>query len=134
MGIFDYLFKRKYVFHDSSCGIISTLPESDEDTYVRTAPEESVVVKNLGDSLEITIVDSYDRLITKSITKKSSILSYDLNKYVQKTSRIQNKYYQCYDVVIDSAPNGRTEINDMYYEEALELYDFITRHLKNNEK
>ena len=131
MGIFDYLFRRRiYDDRDFGVGIIDNLPESDENTFVRTAANESVIIKNTGDSFEITILDGYDRIISKSVIKKKSIVSYDLKKYVELVSKFRNRYYECYDVVIESLPSGLVEIRDMYYEEAIAMYDFITKHLK----
>jgi hypothetical protein len=131
MGVFDYLFKRNYRIYDNSCGIIDNLPEADENTFVRTAPHESIIIRNIDDSLEITILDNYDRIISKSLNKKRSIVSYDLRKYTEKVSTFRKRYYQCYDIVIEAIPDNNIQIADMYYEEAVAMYDFLSKHLKN---
>lgn len=139
MGILDYLLHKKVTHddgyndldlfedNDNSCSL--NIPNGDNNTFVVSKPDEYIVIKDLNHSFEILMYDHDGKLFNKFITHKSTILGYDMSKFVHKTGLFFKKYYEYFDIIIH-ASTGKVEILNLTYNIATDLYNFLSLRIR----
>ena len=139
MGLFNNLFKKNYHKIDDDISCVDSnmddnsypVPLPDDDTFIKTDENETVILKNLGESFEFITLNRYGHITQKSLIYKDIISTYDLARFyhVPKFFSIRPGHY-VYDVSIDSNGTRVLQVVDMTSKKAEELYEFIDRHMR----
>lgn len=127
MGLLDSLrrfFSRRY--YEIPVGFIDVdnyepIPSDGPNCYVYSKPDETVVLKDLGDSFEFSVFDGHGNLFEVSKFYKRSVLSYTMDFYKTKNRQ------PLYDIIIASSDRQNLIFKKFCLQEATRLYNFINR-------
>jgi len=109
--------------HITDCQI----PKPSKDTYVFKDDKDTLIIKNNVNTFEYTQFDKHNHLMEISTINKSIIAKFSLE--IVDSSLNNNTFL--YDCIIQSKDCIILDLNDLPYEPAIALYNFIYLHTQS---